>query len=426
MVAVEQDLAQPRGFLARLFGAILPVVLLTAACPGPAEAQAPPDLWQTYLDAAQASDNAGDFKTEAITLDAALAFASKHDPQGQRPALTRLPLVLAYGELHRTDLMDPLSALGVNIDVGQLDKRYNDYISTLDSFANHYYDRWNAHLNDSESDDLSFKQTVRFYGAKNLFALEIAFRTKLNPEDKIGLATAMGLLGLAYKKHAYYDCAGYDYAEASQIFRDFRQTLNAMETSGRLFDLGSQSASSAASMLIPPNLDTQVALLEAFERYMRDVADEALHPNSDEASAAKTDWDFCSRRGPTLKTPPAVGFDAQISRAIAYHDVKLSLIEPLRKYWSENMLFGTAEFQLAQIYKLEYQRSQKQAGAYPDALGKARSAYEDALKILSHAEGPRSQFVQEIAGEYADLLNDAKLPAEAKKIKAQYGVTASN
>ncbi|HEY6464798.1 MAG TPA: hypothetical protein VIY69_02330, partial [Candidatus Acidoferrales bacterium] len=91
-----------------------------------------------------------------------------------------------------------------------------------------------------------------------------------------------------------------------------------------------------------------------------------------------------------------------------------------------NNLFGLAAFRFAELYKLEYERSQQQPGAYPDVLAQARSAYQNALKILTHAAGPNAELVSWVASDYATLLVEAKLPDEAKKIETQYGVKPSN
>ena len=419
---------RPRGAAALFFATAFLVAVASTTHLDAAHAQPPTkDVWQTYLDAAQASDSSGNFTAEAIILSAALALANKSDPHGQRPALTRLPLILAYGELHRTDLMDPLSALSIHIDVGNLDERYDDFLNTIDEYANSYHDRWNAHQDDSPSDDLNFKQGVRFYGAKNSFLIEIAFRTKLRPGDQIGLAKAVGVLGVAYRKHGYLDCAGYDYGVASQSFQDFRQRLNAMATAASRFDVGSlMDSAGEQSTLVPAQLDTQVALLDVLERYMQDMAYNTIHPNAEDRALAKTDWGSCDPQGPPLRTPLAVGFDAQISSAIKYVNVRLSLIQQLSKYWPDNNLFGLAAFRFAVLYKLEYDRSQQQPGAYPDVLAQARSAYQNALKILTHAAGPNAELVSRVASDYATLLVEAKLPDEAKKIETQYGVKPSN
>lgn len=420
-----RELKSRRAGAPSLLGA-LSVVFASIFGQAVAEAQTR-DLWQTYMDAAQASDASENFTAEAIILNAALGFANQHDRDGQRPVLTRLPLLLAYGELDRKDLMKPLAAQGLHIDVANLDDRFSDYIGTTYAYANSYMSRWDAHANDSASDALAFAQAIRFYGTKNSFSIEISFRTKLRPDDKIGLARAMSLLGLSYKKNGYLNCAGYDYAGASQTFQDFRQTLDAMETAGNLFDVGGQTTWGVGQRTLDPaEFDTQVALLTAFQAYMMTVAYETLHPDTEELSTAKTDWDFCSRWGPPLKTSPAVGFDAQISRALEYHNVQLSLTQQLAKYWPNNMFFGEIDSQTAELYKLEYESSLLKPGTYADSLAKARSAYEGALKILTYAAGSGAPTLGIIASHYAGLLVEAKLPAEAEKIESQYGVKPSN
>jgi hypothetical protein len=415
-----------RGSVRCLLGALS---IICACTVSPAAAQPKPqDLWQTYMDAARASDASGDFAAEAVILNAASAFAKKADPQGQRPTLTRLPLILAYGELHRTDLMRPLTALGMDIDESNLDEGYEGFVSTMDDFAEAYYSRWGAHLADSPSADGIFRQGVRFYGAKNSFSIEVAFRSKLMPDDKVGLAETLSFLGLTYQKVSDLDCAGYDFGEASQIFQDSRQILGAMEAADSHFTVGSQAGSIAGqSTLRARELSSQVAELEIFERYLSGAAYETLHHTEAEGlPTANTDWDFCHRLGPPAMTPAPVGFDAQISRALLYHKMNLGLLQDLYKYWPNNTLFGVADANLAEIYRLQYERSQLQSKGYVDSPTKTGSAYKSALKNLSSALGPNAQVVQGVASAYVNFLIEARLPTEAKRIEARYGVAPGN
>jgi hypothetical protein len=382
------------------------------------------DLWQTYMDAAVASNQTEDFSVEAIMLNAASAFAKKHDPDGQRPALTRLPLMLAYGELVRRDLIKPLSALGMHIDVSYVDKNYNDFIQTINDYASSYYDRWIKHDNDDPRDD--FKEEIRFYGMKNSYLIDVALRARLSPDDKIDLAEAISQVGLVYKQGADLECAAYDYVRAFEVFREYQQKLGATDWAAGRFGLAKLTAVGAPqSTLGPAIVDTQVYLVLALAWDMAVLADRTLHPKSGEASSEKPDLAQCDSSGPPAKSPLPRGFDAQVSRASEYHRAAAELAGGLHEYWPDHPLFGLLSYRWAILYGLEFEMSKMHPGEYPDSLVNARNAYEDSLRILTHADGPNSQFLHAIAVDYVDFLVGAKLNDEAKKIGDRYKVVPS-
>jgi len=429
----EQIWAATNGWLQRpipsLLSAAIAMVYVIVVGSTSARGQAlAKDPWQTYMEAALASDQGDDFKIEAITLNGALAFAKAHDPRGQRPALARLPLMLAYGELDRKELMRPLAAQGLRIDVSNLDKRYDDYVGTIENYASSYYDRWNAHTDDNPSDD--FKQGIRFYGMKSSYLIEVALRAKLRPGDKIGLASTMSQVGLVYKRGGDLECAGYDYRRASEMFSGFQQMRGALAWAGNRFSVGNPTTATAQqSATGQAVLDTQVYLVLALGLDMVYSADKTLHSHSSQPSMAKTDLAQCDGSGPPAKTPPPIGFDAQVSRASDYYHAVFELARELHEHWPTHPFFGLLDFRFADLYGLEFEMSKMHPGKYPDSLAKARSAYEDSLAIFTHAEGPNSRFLHTVAVSYVDLLIEAKLNDEAKKIEDRYGVapsTASN
>jgi hypothetical protein len=396
-------------------------------CPAIARAQSQAkDLWQTYMEAAIASDQTDDFKTEAIALNAALALANQNDAQGPRPGLTRLPLLLAYAELGRKDLMQPLTDQGMRIDVSNLDSRFDNYIGAADNYASSYYDRWNAHRNDNPVDD--FKTAVRTYGAKNLYRIEVALRTKLRPDDSIGLATALGEVGLMYKSSGEFECAAYDYGRALETFLDFQRKRDAMTMAGGFFSVSNPATPSAEqSTKGQAVVDTQVYLVMSTAALMTASAYRSLQPEPADSRPAKTDLSAdCDNFGPPARTAPAVGFDAQIGRASEYFDSLLKLTSELHSRWPSHPLLGIIDYRLADLFALEFKMTKAHPEQYPDSLAEARKSYESSLSIMTHARGIGSQFVRTTAAEYAGLLNEAQLPDEAKKIEDRYGVTASN
>jgi hypothetical protein len=413
--------------LPSMLAAAMAIGCAIVACPASARAQAPAkNLWQTYMAAALGSNQSDDFKVEAIALNAALAFAMQHDAQGLQPALTRLPLMLVYAELDRKDLIKPLADQGMHIDVSDLDKRFDDYISTVDNYASSYYDRWKAHVDDKPGDD--FKQGVRFYGAKNSYRIEVALRTKLRLGDEIGLATAISQVGLVYSKGADLDCAGYDYGRAFQTFLDFQQKRDAMTAAGGRFSVGNPTTPTAEqSTMGQAVMDTQVYLVLIAAMAMKDSALETLNSRTDGSPPTNSELaSKCDNFGPPARTAPAVGFDARISRVSEYFDIVLTLTSELRKRWPGNPVFGTLYNDMGLLYQMEFERSQMHPDQYPGMLVKARDAFEKSLAILTDSGGTKSQSVHAVAANYVDLLIKAKLPDEAKKIEDRYGVAPSN
>lgn len=410
-----------------MFTAVMAIGCAVVGWPSPSLAQPPKqDLWQTYMEAALGSNQTEDFKIEAITLNAALAHANQHDGDGQRPVLTRVPLMLAYGELGREDLLKPLSDQGMHIDVSNLDSLLDDYISTVDNYASSYYNRWIDHMNDKSVDD--FKQEVRYYGAKNSYLIEVALRTKLRPNDEVGLATTISQVGLAYKNNSNFDCAGYDYGRAFQIFQDFQQKRDGMMTTADRFSAANPSTPQAEQGATGQAfIDTEAYLVLAMARSMIELAYRSLHPPSGDAPAAKTDLAAtCDNFGPPARTPPAVGFEALVKRDTEYFDALANLTSELHEYSPKHPFFGMVDYWRAELYDVEYDMTSGHPDQYPNSLANAKAAFEESLDIMTHAHGPSSSFVRGDAREYVDLLIKAKLPDEAKKIEDRYGVTPSN
>jgi hypothetical protein len=413
--------------------AILALAATLCAISSGAQAQSP-NLWQTYMEAAQSSDKAAntdtesdqtaDFTMEAIILDAALAFAKQNDPSGQRAAMTRLPLMLAYGELNRQDLLQPLAALGLNINVSHPDNSLVDYIDTLDNYGSGYDDRFKAHADDRDQS----KQFIRYYGAKNSFRLEVALRTELKPDAEIGLAGAMSLVGLVYKRRYELDCAAYDYGRAYQTFLDFQNKQDAMTMAGSRFSVGNSGTPNAEQGAVGQAvIDTQVYLV--LELYMDMLQSASQSLDSPSTAAPPTNAELstkCDNFGPPARTAPVVGFDAQISRALEYFEAILALTSELHKYWPDNKFFGIVYDRLGMLYGTEFEMRAKHPDQYPDALEKAKAAYDEALAILTHSDGIHSTTVSAVATNYVDLLVEAKLPDEAKTIEQRYGVKPSN
>jgi hypothetical protein len=384
------------------------------------------DLWQTYMDAALSSDQTNDFQTEAIILHAAFDYANQNDQNDQRPAMTRLPLMLAYIELGRKDLWDPLTKTGLNIDVGELDDRVGAFIFSIGNFGSSYDSRWQAHQNDKSTDD--FLQNARMYGAKNSYKIEVALRTKLERGDEVGLALAMANVGLIYRHDIDYNCAIYDYDRGFQAFSDFQRKRDAVNRAGTLFDVEQTPA-----LILDQNQSGQpitaqqvyIVILAGME--LRDSAASLIHsttntpsPTNDELSTT------CDSFGPPATTPAAVGFEAKVTRASQYFAAALKLTEQLQKDWPGNPIFDDIYLRIASLYQTEYEWRQTHPNEYPDALQKARNAYDKSLSNAAVSLGPKTDFVQGVASDYASFLLEAQQSADAKKIEAQYGVTARN
>jgi hypothetical protein len=171
--------------------------------------------------------------------------------------------------------------------------------------------------------------------------------------------------------------------------------------------------------------NTQVTLVELLGDAMRSLAYKTLHPGSSSVSAPSTDLSKCDTFGPPKRTPLPVDFDAQVSRAEEYYGGVVKLTTSMHQYWPGNQLFGVLDNHEGMLYAIEFEMSKAHPGQYPDSLAKAKGAYADSLAILTHASGPGAAIVQIVAQNYLDLLIEAGLTDEAKKIETAYGVSPS-
>ncbi len=398
--------------------AVVAIGYAIVARPAPSRAQAPSkDLWQSYMSAAQASDKDSDTSTEAVALNLALAFANQHDAQGQRPALTRLPLILAYFAMQKQDLWPPLRDQGIAIDVKNADDQLNEYIDTLDNYGFSYYDHWIASTNIEPKD-------YRRLGAEFSFRREVALRQKLRPGDEVGLASATSLVGLIFKKAGEVDCTDFEYGQAIDTFLDNQQRRDAMATLGNRFSVGQPATASAEQITMGQAIaDTQVYLLLDAGVVLMTRASQSLDAKSDNAPAANVDLaSKCDDPAAQGRSAAASDFDAQISRASSYFDTVLALTSELRRYWPRHPIFGLVNYRLASLYQLEFKAAKTRPDRYPDALSKSREAYDQALAILAYSDGMDSSYVRSIASDYVDLLNEANLPDEAKQVAQRYGI----
>ena len=391
--AVERALRKPIVFM---LAAGMAVGLAMTAWSS--QAQAPSkDLWQSYMDGAEAADAAGDFKTEALTLARAFAFAKQHDAQGQRPVLSQLPLMLAYIELDEKDLWQSIAKEKLRIDVGNLGQGMTDYISTLDNYGWSYYTRWKAHLNDS-SEKEAFKQTGRLYGAENSFRVEIALRQKLMSEDQDGLGAAEGSLGLVLSKRQRFVDSDDAYNRAVQQLRGSRAKLVAMPTLSTLFSVGDPSLSTAERSVRETQID--VMLLTARN----------LVASSQDSIAQKRDDAFAT----------------QVSRALALYEEIRALTEDVGQFWPRHPFFGYLDYGFALLYQTEFTVTKVHSDRYPASLAKAKEAFESAIAILEYSKGPSSQDVRNAVSDYMGLLVAADQPDEAKKLGKRYGINPAN
>lgn len=394
----------PKNPAAFALAALLAFALALTASPSTCRAQAPSkDVWQTYMDAAAAADQDGDFKTEAITLARALAYAKTHDAQGQRPILSELLLMLAYIELDETDLWHELAKEKFKIDIGNPGPSMREFIPTLDRFGWSFYDRWKAHVNDTTEQPI--KQEARGYGAQNSFRLEVALRQKLMSDDPDGLAIAHASLGLVLSKLGTLRDADSEYSSAIELIRDSRTRRNAIPTMSALFGVGDPRLANA-ELGITAN-EAAVFFLTAGRLVA--AADGLLQSGEDAADA---------------KSPKNLDqfFDTQIGRALELYKEMEALTSEASKFWPHHPFFGRLNAEFAWLYATEFRMTKTHPGRYPDSLSNAKQRYERALAIFEAASGPNSTDVQNRAIDYVALLVAADQTEEAKKVAQRYGV----
>lgn len=160
---------------------------------------------------------------------------------------------------------------------------------------------------------------------------------------------------------------------------------------------------------------------------LRISASRALNSKSDPPSPAKTNLSAeCDSFGPPALIAPAAGIDAQITRALEYLYMALKLTSELGKHTPRIPLFGILYNQIGLAYQIEFEIRKTHPDQYPDALTRAREAFEESLAILTHSDGPNSDSVRIVATNYVDLLDEAGLPDEARQIKQRYHLASNN
>src|SRR5262245_28238284 len=139
---------------------------LAVALAGPfgrqSAAQETPDFWDVATAAAAGAVIAKNPQGAALMLGAAHAAAKGREPDGVRPILARVQLMLAYVELERYELFK--SAFGaekINIDASKFDASLKLYAGTASRLANNCYER-NRDPNDAARANALRREGIEF------------------------------------------------------------------------------------------------------------------------------------------------------------------------------------------------------------------------------------------------------------------------
>jgi hypothetical protein len=365
------------------------IALGLASVPLNLQAGSSKDLWQSDMLAAQAADAIDDFTTEALVLANALSLA-----KGQRRALSRLPLVLAYLELGRKDLWQPIAKEDFQIDVNPPEEM-RAAISFLDRYGWNYYNRWKTHRSDTSEDP--FKQTTRLAGAENAFRMEVALREKLMSDDEAGLGEAQASLGLVLSRESPTGEIESIYSQALQHLRSSNMKLAAMDTLSELSSMGDP-----ARIRTERNVgETQISVLILTANNLIESAQASLREKNDDQ------------------------FASQAARAQAIFQEISDLTASVRQGWPRHSFFGLLESEIGWLHQTEFEVTRIHPDRYPDSFAKAKNAFEQAIAIYEYSKGPNSPELRNVAGMYIALLKAANQADAARKLAQRYGLQAT-
>ena len=149
---------------------VLVAVLAALGAPS-AMAQTRPGFWEISIEAAANAELGSPIAP--IILGNALAIAEERDPNGARPILSRLHLMLSYIAQNKFDLFKSVYGMpNLKIDVSTFDLGLKDYIGPLRTFQSSHYTRWQNPFPDDKDKDVLL-EGVR-YGAQHLAEIEVA------------------------------------------------------------------------------------------------------------------------------------------------------------------------------------------------------------------------------------------------------------
>ena len=381
------------------------LVAVLAALGAPSSmAQTRPGFWEISIEAAANAELGSPIAP--IILGNALAIAEERDPNGARPILSRLHLMLSYIAQNKFDLFKSVYGMpNLKIDVSTFDLGLKDYIGPLRTFQSSHYTRWQNPLPDDKDKDVLL-EGVR-YGAQHLAEIEVALRKQVVSEDAMGLADALANLGLVFKNLGELEKAIEKYQEAQTFFVAAREERNALIAAELAFAIG--------------NLPTNVSNSEIPTRSPDPIED--FFVSADEpivliiimkaGSEIVTD---AIKNGDLAKAEKFI----QLMRSVEALDDKINRV--MNCTWTCHPYLVSNHFWRAILNetRMNYARKFKQDSSEDDVhkfFIRADTEYKEALEISLFSEGDASEHFKQIVESYENFLTEAGHEEDEKRFE---------
>jgi hypothetical protein len=352
------------------------------------------DPWLTYVDAAVEARNADDPLVAEALLKAAYELAKQSDPQGARPALTRLLLTGTYAALDQMDKARSVAGEGLRLDVSQLDESLLPLADSLAKLGELAFARWKTF-----SQEKAWDQAARSrWEAENVSMLEAAIRQRAAPGTTLtARAVQFYARVLLYKGETEQSLQ--KFAAGVEIYQGIEQNSRALARGGQLLtlfprkDAGADAADSG--LMYNVDWDRAMAYVTRGEGLLekKKIEEANNKPTNTEAIFAEAKNNFDNAEA-----------------------IFKSLISQIEQYWPNNKALGNLYDWLGSLYDSDHL----------NLLVEAEAAYRHSLSVFLANEGPEGERVRSSARSLAAVLREEGKADEAAAIETSYKVTSAS
>ena len=375
-------------------------VLIGGVYPRVAAGQEQPDFWDVATrSAASAADTAPE--AAGLILGAALAHANKHDPDGVRPVLARVQLMLAYVEVDQFALYEKtFGAAPFKIDAAKFDPTLKGYVTAARTLAGLCDTRLKS---DASAANGALRRKGHEYCARHFAEIEVALRSKVATDDAGELAIAIALKGLYFAHLGDRTKAIDDYRDAIKRLTQTRLERNAIESVDRLFALRDKlpNGGGVTSSGTPAVQETSIGA-DRGEAYVASVGLRAALEGADAAIVQDDAEKF-------LKL--AEEFALQANRDHSF----------VRRTWPCNPNIAFDHMWNAMLHGTRIRFSKKHGKENRGGEEKDFSAGSDqwrrGISIIAFSKGLHSSELNNFVGEYARFLRENAHDGEAEALE---------
>lgn len=373
-----------------------------------AAAEDQPDFWDASTRAAAGATDTPEMAV--MILGPALDYAKKHDPDGARPLLTKIQLMLAYVA---ADKFDQYKSIYGNpdfkIDISKFDANLKDYLTALRGLANNC----DTALRDAQASLSELQRAGLQYCSRHYSDIELSIRRKLTADD-MKYADALAFHGLVLSHLGDARQAIADYQGAFAYFKNARRERNALEVANRAFDTARQG-------VVIVSKTPGSAKQEQLENFMIS-ADEPYLPFLIIRSAL-TNAENAINQGQQPEAQAAIDLALQSAQEAG------GLHKFVRTTWpchssvalTHNYNGWIHETRMHFAKKFEQQPDEKIAKDLHEAI----ADYKRALAIFVFSQGVTSQAVRNVVDSYTGVLRANGQEAEAGNLAKLIQDTAS-